>query len=374
MIIDKIHIEHFRNITSASIPCSPHFNIFYGINGSGKTSLLEAIYTLSHGKSFRTHNIEHIIQQNTPAFRLFCQLSEAEKSHQIGIERDCHKARKVRLDNETVKTASTIAKLLPVQLITIDSYRYFTDGPKQRREFLDWGVFHVKHLFIEVWKAFQRTLKQRNAALKARAPISEIHAWNEAFIKESLALTSLRESYIQEFIPIYQKILDQLLPNYPTKLIFSAGWQTETSLEKILLDHYRKDLALGYTTTGPQRADLQLYIETSPAHEILSQGQQKLASYALQLAQGHLYQSIQNRAPIYLIDDLPSELDPKNRAEITKYIAKMDAQAFITGITTADLCDALKQPDTQMFHVKQGNITHSVSNGDSLNKGLFSKS
>ncbi len=354
MPISLLKINHFRNLSAVDLSPGPRFNLFYGDNGSGKTSLLEAIYYLGLGKSFRTSTTGRIIQYDAECLSVFIQFNTEQKSIPVGIERYQDGSKKLRFDGENLASIAALAKRLPLQLISTDSYRYFSDGPKPRRQFLDWGVFHVEPDFLAVWQQFQQALKQRNACLKQRAAAAEVTAWNQAFIESAERIDGFRSQYIHQLQPILNEIMQKFLPAFNLKLRYMRGWNKEENLADLLSQQLQRDYQFGYSQSGPQRADCQLYCDNIPAQDALSQGQQKLAAYALHLAQGIHYHQTAQLSPIYLIDDMPSELDPEKRQLVTDLLTNLNAQTFITGITQEDLTALLNIDDMCLFHVEQG--------------------
>lgn len=356
--IASLKINHFRNLASIDINTTPKFNIFYGENGSGKTSVLEAIHYLGLGKSFRTHVADRIVQYGEDAFSIILNTLADSEPSLIGLERSLSNGKKIRMNGETLNSLSQVAKILPLQLIRTDSYRYFHDGPKVRRQFLDWGLFHVKQSFLSQWRQLQNATQQRNAGLKARAPQSEIQAWDPEIARIGEEIHQWREKYVEQLQPILNNALKYLLNSEELQLVYQKGWNSDYSLEHALRKSYYRDSQLGYTQTGPHRADLQLYYNKTPVDDYLSQGQQKLAAYALYLAQGQLMKQLTDSSPIYLIDDLPSELDPLKRQQITRLLADIDAQVFINGITKGELEDIIRIEGSNLFHVEHGDIKH----------------
>lgn len=355
MPITHLTIHQFRNLTSASITPFSGINIFYGQNGTGKTSVLEAIYFLGVGRSFRTHLIPRIIHHDTPAFVLFAQLWKENREISIGMERSRQGDKKIRMDGETLLSVALLAKQLPLQLLTTESHRYFHDGPKSRRQFLDWGVFHVEPLFYAQWQHFQKALLQRNAALKSQRPQSEIAVWDHEIAQLAQILDQYRIQYLSQLEPILNHLLQIVLPELDLHLRYYRGWSQEKDLAELLENQFARDRQLGYTHSGPHRADCQLYAGKVPVFDELSQGQQKLAAYALHLAQGILLQKQSGQCPIYLIDDFPSELDPDKRHFVASILSQLQAQVFITGITCEELSETFSQK--QLFHVEHGIIT-----------------
>ena len=356
MSITRLTINNFRNITEHTLhPCNG-FNVIHGINGSGKTSLLEAIYTLSTGKSFKSKDITQLIQHKKKQFSVFGEYSVDNLSNSIGIVKHINNIRKIQINNEKCKSIVSLAKLLPVQIITTDSHKIFHDGPKYRREFLDRGVFHVNPKFITHWKNYQKALKQRNAALKMKAGKNEIIYWDNTIIKEGNEITSLRKAYLSELNPIINKLSTELLTNIPeiTIKIFQ-GWSRDVSLEDALRKNILNDCRYGFTREGPHRSDV--IIKTSNGSlvkDFLSQGQQKILAYCLNISQSILLKEMKKRESVYLIDDLPSELDHISINNVMNILKTTNSQLFITSIDEKNLTDILSNHEVKLFHMKRG--------------------
>ncbi len=361
MLIKQLTINNFRNLQATTVDASPGFNIFYGSNGAGKTSLLEAIYMLGHGKSFRTSQQQHIIQHNTNELLLFALLGDLNTETPVGLQKTLTGQRSIKIAGEKARSLADLSNLLPLQLISTDSYRVFHEGPSTRRQFIDRGVFHVEPLFMPVWKTLQQSLKQRNAALKNKVGLREVSIWDNEIAEFSHTVDQYRKNYIHQLEPILKDQLALFLQEFALKVGYFRGWDNELSLQEVFQQNSQRDLALGYTYYGPQRADLIITTENTPVHNVLSQGQQKLASYALLLAQGILMKNLTNKQPIYLVDDLPSELDPKKRTLLTNALLELEAQVFISGITIKDLNDSINLEDSKVFHVEHGLITEAIT-------------
>lgn len=356
MPILQLGIKQFRNLTATTLEPQAGMNIFYGQNGSGKTSILEAIYFLGLGRSFRTHLTHRVIQHNAPQFLLFAQLQQGDQVQAVGIEQSRQTDKKIRINGETITSLAPLAQQLPLQLLTTESHRYFHDGPKPRRQFLDQGVFHVEPCFYPVWQRFQKALKQRNASLKNQLAPREIEVWNPEIAELSALFDAYRKKYITELQFILTDLLRVVLPEADLELRYTRGWSQEEDMLAVLTTSLSRDRQLGYTQFGPQRADLQLYMGKTPVFDFLSQGQQKSAAYALHLAQGILLHKRTRQTPTYLIDDLPSELDPEKRNFMSSILKQLQAQVFITSITVSELSDMLSTPEAQTFHVEHGQI------------------
>lgn len=358
MRIKQLSINQFRNIYSASIHCSSQFNLFFGDNAAGKTSLLEAIYYLSCAKSFRISSQEPLIAHHQPEFSLFAQLTDNNGALiPAGISKSRNGKRIIRLNESTQTTISAITKQLATQFISSNSYTIITDGPKARRHLLDWGLFHTAPHFHQIWKEFNRLLIQRNSALKTRLPKQEITVWDASFVEYALKIDQLRRQYTEALSTYFNEMIQYLLPEQPVQLDYAPGWPDQQSLMSCLSENFYKERQTGHTLTGPHRADLSISVDSNSVTDILSQGQLKMIAYALKLAQGlHLHQST-DKSPVYLIDDLPSELDPDKKQRVIHLLTTINAQVFITGIEKQHFDQlSFSNQATHMFHVKHGQI------------------
>ncbi len=351
MNIEQLSIRHFRNLTSIDLTLSPHFNLLFGQNGAGKTSIIEAIHYLGLNKSFRSHLNNRIIQHGQELFTLFAQSS----THKIGIERRSKSVR-LRLNEETLSSVAPIVKALPLLVIHAHTYELLENGPENRRQFLDWGVFHVEQSFFHVWKRYMTALSQRNRALREQKTSSEVTAWNKELIEAANIIDQARKDYLNSFLSYFLPLLHALLPVEPLELNYYQGWGREKSYEEVLSASYRQDCALGYTQFGPHRADLKIFIDKTPAKDVLSRGQLKLFVTSMRLAQAELMKNKLFISPLLLIDDLPSELDENKRTLLCSVLKKLKAQIFITCVDKNLILPLIQDHSHKMFHVEQGGL------------------
>jgi DNA replication and repair protein RecF len=355
MSLVRLEISNFRNLLDLKIEPLPIFNIIHGENGSGKTSIFEAIYFLGLGRSFRHHLVNRIINYDAEKLSVFALTNSYNNiTNAIGIEKDRDGKSRIKMNGENIQSTAALAELLPIQLINPDSYYLLTAGPKHRRQFLDWGVFHVEPSFFSEWKRVQRILKQRNAALRSSSHIAHIHSWDIEFAAASNAIETLRKSYIEKLNPIFQQVIAELLEIPDLILDYRCGWDTERDLQDVLRESLPRDQQLGYTQFGPQRSDIRIYSNNFLAQDIFSRGQQKLLICGLRLAQGMLLRELTQKKCIYLIDDLAAELDAKHRKRIMELLVSLQSQVFVTATNPHDLKDLVNIAETRMFHVERG--------------------
>ena len=355
-ILTRIDVSNVRNLTQVSIHPSSHTNLVVGSNGSGKTSLLEAIHLAAVGRSFRTHNINKVVSKGAEALVVFAEylLTDSVIST-VGVERGRGIAR-FRVNGSDSASIAELARLAPLQVITPDSHQLIELGPRYRRRFVDWGMFHVEQEFFPVWRRFGQAIKQRNAALRqSSASRSEIGVWNQELSACEHRITRLRQSYIAELVPYARKAAESLLGVASLEIKLLPGWAGEQSYERYLERAFSQDRSAGYTRHGPHRADLAISIDGVPTREILSRGEQKLIASALRLSQVKLLQDRLTRNCILLIDDLPSELDIGHRLKFIDYLNQLKCQIFISTTEPQLIGDRLSTVD-KLFHVERGRI------------------
>lgn len=360
MSLTRINFTAVRNLEPSTLLPSPRINILYGDNGSGKTSVLEGIHLLGLARSFRSARLLPVIQYEQQVCTLFgqVQLNDGRLSN-LGVSRDRQGEFQIRIDGQNARSAAQLAETLPLQLINPDSFRLLEGSPKIRRQFLDWGVFHVEQRFLPAWQRLQKALMQRNSWLR-RGTLDAVSqaAWDRELYLASDEIDSYRRSYIQQLKPVFERTLGELVELQGLTLSYYRGWDKERPLSEVLTSSLLRDQQIGHTQSGPQRADLRLRLGAHNAADILSRGQQKLVVCALRIAQGHLVDQAKRGQCIYLVDDLPSELDEQHRRALCRLLEDLNCQVFITCVDHELLSDGW-QTDTpvSMFHVEHGRIT-----------------
>lgn len=356
MHLIRLQIHHVRNLHKVILEPHPKFNIFLGKNGSGKTSLLEAIHFLSVGRSFRAHQIQPVIGYEATALACFAEVLD-KNNHKIpiGIEKNRQGEVKCKVAGESCERLSTFAATLPTQLITPETFRLLLAGPEERRRFLDWGVFHVEPHFAELCYRYQRLLKQRNAVLK-QGVANQLPGWEKELVLVGEQISHYRQKYIVELLPFVQEARECLLPAMALDFDFQRGWSPEISLEEALIGALALDMRRGYTSVGPHRAEITIRVKNFPAQQILSRGQQKLLISALHVAQAQQLRAKSGKKCLYLIDDLASELDQENRYRLLSLLAEQHHQVFLTGVDPQGWTDIVKTFSGEMFHVEHGQV------------------
>lgn len=364
MAISLLRLAHFRNISAADIePSVDGINIISGDNGSGKTSLLEAIYYLGMGRSFRSSQSSRLIQYDAPKFSIFSQLiNELGRIIPVGMERDASGSTRIRLNDSDESSITALTYLMPIRIINSQSHQLF-DAPLFRRKFLDWGLFYHQEKFLLCWRHFERALKQRNSALKMRRSRQEVDIWTEEFVKYGLELDVLRQEYVATLTPIMTSLAETLLGIGDLTLDYYPGWNQSADLASVLHDHFADEYRMGHTQYGPHRADFDVLLKGVSAKHFMSRGQQKLLICAMILAQGAVLDQQTNKGLIYLLDDLPAELDSHSQDKLMGLLLKQRTQIFVSAIENETIVSSINNitaKPIKVFHVEHGSINEAA--------------
>lgn len=333
MKITSLSIKGLRNIESLTIKPSSGINQLVGENGAGKTTVLEGINLLSSGRSFRTRKIQRLLAEGVEDLSVRMEFIDPVSlvEHQAGILKTREGVTTLKLDFQSLNSIVEVTRLLPVKIINPDSHKLVQEGPDQRREFLDWGVFHVEHSFFQTWKQFRRALQQRNQILRNHSGGNELMAWDRELAVSGTMVSEMRSRYVKQLQPIVESFVSEFGMSQTIKLKYRAGWGKDLTLIQALTNEQDQHIPPAFTTVGPHRAELVLTANGIAAKDILSRGEQKLLVYALHFAQLRLYSESTQRQPVVLLDDLAAELDLAFTRKVIASLLQMGVQAFISG-------------------------------------------
>jgi len=356
MGLSRLVVEDFRALRAVDIAPSDGVNVVYGENGAGKTSLLEAVFCLGRARSFRGGKIERLVARGRPHFLVRGELATSDGRLTVGVRRGWDGTR-VRVSGEEVRSLSTLARLFPVQIINGDCLRLLSDGPRMRRAFLNWTVFHVEPSYGDAWIRFEKVLRQRNAALKTGdARLTE--AWTAELGRLSAVIDQARLVCLSGLNEFLNHRLRDWLPEEEIELVYRRGWSKDSDLVSVLSSNRDRELEAGFTLHGPHRADLEIRCGGVDGHQVLSGGQQKLLVIALLLAQIELWRLSGEVNPLLLVDDLPAELDAANRSAVVRAVEALNVQAFLTCIRRDAI--TLSSGSPKWFHVEHGRYSEVV--------------
>ncbi|MBU2952928.1 DNA replication/repair protein RecF [Marinobacter sp. F3R08] len=375
MALVKFQTENFRNLSASPVSFSSSFNLLYGQNGSGKTSVLEAIGYLGLGRSFRVNRHQAVVSHGEQRLTVFGGLDRGlspsgteiagkpeELEHRLGISRDVgQKETVLRVDGEAVRSLSGLAKHLPVSVIDPGVFDVVAGGPGKRRQFLDWLVFHVEPSFGSDWQQCQRVTSQRNQTLRnGRLDEKLLRVWDQQYAVLSERITETRMGIFARFKEAFERLVQEVEVPWTEglKLEYYPGWDLSRPLAQVLVDHREQERKVGHTLYGPNRADIRLKFQARPVAETFSRGQQKTLVILMKIAQGMVLSQM-GKQVTFLLDDINAELDEGHRAMLAGKLQALRCQVFITSIErpqVEQLWPEGKAPDYRLFHVEHGKL------------------
>jgi DNA replication and repair protein RecF len=348
----RLRVSSLRCLKEVELALDPSRNYFFGANGAGKTSLLEAVFFLGRGRSFRTRQARTLVSYGEPGLAVYGDVEDGVRVRRIGAAyRDNRLERRVDGDPAS---GSMVAEILAVQTIGPDSHRLIEGGPSERRRFLDWGVFHVEHSYLDAWQRYRRVLGQRNAALLRHAETaSELRVWTEALAEAGAEIDRSRKAYVARLTESFARHASELL-GQALSLEYRSGWRSGLSLAEALEASTARDRALGHTEPGPHRADLAVHAAGRRVQDEASRGQQKLVAAALVLAQESVLAATAGTRSVLLVDDPAAELDSAAFDRFLQQLATVRSQLLFTGLAPLAVSDKSRQ--IAMFHVERGHV------------------
>jgi DNA replication and repair protein RecF len=357
MLLERLKLARFRGFDAVELCPTPGINLITGGNGAGKTTLLEAAHLLANGRSFRGRVRDGLVRQGQADLEVFAEWREQGGRHRRAGLRHSGRDWEARLDSEPVGSLAELCAALAVLTFNPGSHALIAGGSEQRRQFLDWALFHVEPDFLPLWRRYARALKQRNSLLKNRPEPSMLVPWDRELEEAGEPVTRMRALYLGRFEPLLAQTAALYLPELGAlRLEFLPGWRrNEQSLGGALAQSHDRDLSFGHSTIGPHRADWRFEFERLPGRNALSRGQEKLVALSCVLAQGRAYAEARGEWPIIAMDDLASELDCEHQQRVLLDMASNGAQILLTG-TEAPPALAASGLQPTLFHVEQGEV------------------
>ena len=354
-MLKHITIEGVRNLAAAQVALPAGATVLFGANGSGKTSFLEAIHLLAVGRSFRTHQSKPVIQHGMAYCRVVGEVRRSGRTKMMGLEKHRDGSVKARVGGDNVSSLSELALHLPLVLVDTEGLGIVTGPPEGRRRLLDGTLFHVEQGFLSQWKRYALAVRQRNSGLR-RGILGSDGAWRQEIAETGTLLTQQRQAVADKLSDELAKLAPALSDDLAgLEVVFRAGWDQKLPLFEALERNAGSDSAQGFTQVGPHRADLRLMRDGALAAEVLSRGQLKLALVALKLVQGVLIEDASSLPPLYLVDDLPAELDRGHCAKVCEQLGT-GRQVILTAVDRAPLEAAWGEKPLSLFHVEHGRV------------------
>jgi len=402
-MLSRIQISNFRNIDDARVDNLSSVNVFVGDNGAGKTSFLEAIYTLGHGRSFRKQGgqKDSLVSFGSDRLVVFGErIAASGVTERMGLSRASAGDINIKINGEKVHRVSDAALRLPMIALNAETFELLVGGSSERRRYLDWAVFHVEQVFREASKKYLLALHQRNAMLRAisrtekvshkqgalvGAVVEQLDVWTHELCEYGEIVSALRYAQFERLNQFFQEALCRLgAEPLGVELRYRSGWAQGETLAGAIEKSAQNDMVRGFTHFGPHRADIQVVVgsdvrgQSRLARDVLSRGQLKLLVLAMKLAQIMFFrQSAESRTArvnvsrdyvcetlTLILDDVAAELD-QTRLDVLGdtlgcLVDRGGVQIFMSA-TSPDLIEGLIRrfpgAPAAMFHVEQGRLT-----------------
>ena len=364
MILNKLSILNYKNIESAELDFAPKLNCLVGMNGEGKTNVLDAIHFLSLTKSTTTSMDSQVIRHGQELMALEGTYEHEDgtpESIRCGLKKGQKKI--LRRGKKTYKRITEHIGLIPLVMVSPADQWLITGGSEERRRFMDMVISQYNTAYLDALISYNKALQQRNALLKQEEePDSELLSlWEEEMARHGEYVYLQRDAYIQQFTPLFQNFYNMISQEKEqVSLNYTSHCQRGDLLEIIRRDR-AKDRIVGYSLHGTHRDDLEMQIAGFPIKREGSQGQNKTYLTALKLAQfDFLRQTGSHTTPLLLLDDIFDKLDADRVQQIIKLVSSdRFGQIFITDTNREHLDYILARTTStyKLFHVKGGNIT-----------------
>lgn len=362
MFLRRLYLYSFRNIQETVIEFSEGMNVIYGLNAQGKTALLEAIYFLITGHSFRTPHLTDLILQGSSSFFLEANFIKHGIEHKMKVSFGSH-GRKLIINSTSHTSFTHLLGLLQGVVTTPNDQDLIKGTPSIRRQFLDDQLIQCDPLYAHHLQRYQRAMKQRNHLLKARNTVS-IESWEYELANSASYLIHQRRKLISDLTTLIQLLHSSINVdgenvglNYQT----SAPLGEMESLKEYYLSEFQqnrhRELELGYSLSGPHRDDVDITLSGQSIRHFASEGQQRGCVAILKLAEWLRLKDQVDEMPLMLIDDIGLGMDTHRRERISDYLSHL-GQVFVTGV------DPIKTNNgfiANYIHVSKGTLKKMVN-------------
>lgn len=349
MSLVELTVEDLRCLQRVELVLDPRHNLIWGGNGSGKTSLLEAIFVLGRGRSFRTRNSERLIRHGQSRLTVFGR-TDGVPAQAVGVQVAKAGGTTARINGANAASLTELSQSFPVQVIDPGVHKLVEEGGFRRRRWMDWAVFHVEQGFAELWVRYARAVKQRNAALRHQP--TQAPAWDPEVARLGELIAEARGRMLDQMHSVWRPAV-LALSGLEVELHYSRGWSHDVPLAHALVVSRARDHSKGLTHLGPHRADVLVRLGGRPAREVLSRGQQKLVAIAMTLVQIQLLKERTATTPTLLLDDPAAELDGPHLLRFIEEVQRLECQLVLTSLQPH--LDVFGRPE-RVFHVEQGSI------------------
>jgi len=368
MNINRIYLKHFRNYREETVRFTPNINVLIGQNGQGKTNILEAIYYLATGKSYRVHREQELIQWGETGFLLKGDFTIAGRpvSLESVYHRGKHKA--IKVNDVPCQKLSEFIGTVNIVFFSPDDLVLVKGAPSERRRFLDMHIAQMRPAYVSVLNQYNRILRQKSALLKQtmlskQEKANLLRLWNEQLIPLGTAIMQQRFEYAHRLLLKASEIYSNLSSHREKINLKYTALGCEDLQQAIALypdyleESVEREIERQSVLVGPHRDDLVIEFNDRSGRLYGSQGQQRSLVLSLKLAELELVHEQKGVYPILLLDDVLSELDAIRRKYLMEFIQSSANQTLMT-MTSAE--KSVLQAGTSVFRVESGTIRREI--------------
>lgn len=343
MYIEKILLNNFRNLENKEYEFSKNFNLIYGKNAQGKTSLIESVYFLASGKSFRTRKIIEQIKHKENEAIVFGIKEDDKYSIRLNKEK-----REFYKNGKNIQYKDYLGNIIVISFSPED-IELISSGPDVRRRFFNYEISQIDNYYLKKLLDFQKILKIRNKLIKENKMKTEIFSvYTEKFIELSIEIMEIKYKYIKELSKIISEIYENLfLSDKKVEIIYNSfipyiedKKALKENFKNYLKEREEKEKVYGYSISGPQKDDYNIMIDGKIAKSYASTGEKKSILLSLKLAEGEYIKSKYKKSAIYLFDDISAYFDEIRKYSVLEYLNKANTQCFFTSTEKLDVKDA----------------------------------
>jgi len=374
--IKKIQLENYRNYKSLELELSDELNIFVGNNAQGKTNILEALFVGGFGKSFRTSKDQDLVMHDQLYAKISLEAVREETDQYIDIRLTHKKKKEIRVNNYYLNRLSDLIGRLNIIIFSPEDLRLIKEGPSDRRKFIDRELSHISPKYCHQLIDYSRLLKQRNQLLKDNfsnpLPYESVEIWDEQLAEKGTHIILSRNTFIKK-LDTLSRLMHRRLTNGKEDLEINYICNIKTQnlqdydtiykeFKKLLKKQFNSDSRRGFTSVGPHRDDIGLFIDKIDIRHFGSQGQQRTAALSMKLSEIEIVKGETGENPILLLDDVMSELDPSRQNDLIRSLRHI--QTIITVTEINSLIDQYLD-HARIYHVAEGTVKLESKSGGS---------
>lgn len=355
MHLTKLTCRDFRCLSDLVFEPEPGVNVVAGLNGQGKTSVLEALLYAATSKSHRTNTEQDLVARNTEGFRIAAHVQRADRD--VSLEANWYRgSKRFKVNGVALTRVSDILGKVNVVLFSPEDLTIVKGAAAQRRQFLDMELSQVHAPYLAALQQYRHILRQRNELLRADSVTADLLApWDAQLVRHGSILIQERNAYVSALGGYAAEAYSQIAPGESLTVAYDPDVGTDDNFDDVLRKNHDRDRRRQMTTRGPHRDDLRFTVSGEPARTHASQGQQKTTALALRLAEMHLVHDRTGEYPILMLDDVMSELDQRRAAKLLSSLPE-GLQCILTTTDTTPRKEFAGVPST-FFMIEQGELT-----------------